>query len=921
MRFATLTLVIAFMAASMAFVTGLRADTLETGKLTQDERTFVINELVGGRHVDLIRLWCEARLKGSPPTMDRAFLEYRVNQCLAFEGKQEEFTEGLKRLAGKYPGYSESGDVQATLAKSALVEVLKMVSAAKRETDPQARQDGLSAAATQFAGLMSKIDQSVESTRKAAEDEDDDSDIAQSRDMWEHQRLFSYQLYARFLPEESSARKETYKALAENAQDFYDDRFVNFKYLSEATLWLAEAKFALGDSREAAYLFEQLIETSPSVPPPYPDVVTLFIRSIRLQGLHRYLELWNDAGKPERAVKILEQIRKNPDPDIPLEVDPEPEQTAPIRRLVLIEEAIARYAGSDEPYRGEAIFRTLIDRFTDADFRLAQPSEAEEGLLEVHAALARLVKVGIPFLSPEFFYRAGLGFKTEGDYSAAIEVFKRAIHAGTGIPSQVEWTGLSSWEIAECNYFLDRLVPAAIGYWALLEDYGQEAPPAKAAEAAQNAAAYSRRFAEEYDGAWVEIEKVATALFEEYGTGVSAELAKLQAASDAELKGDYEKARELYQSIQETVKDGGDTKPVPFYLPAQSGAAKCLIAQGTSEGDSKLVEQGIAELRALLRDAADSPDGLSVVIFTLGEALWQDGNAKAAAEVIEVIQPIVDVDSETVERIGALTRLIDAYLVLNQLEEAEPVFSLLSSKFPEASQVPRSAVELLGAYSARETTEGDRRAAELASLFLGHSAVSAEDQGVRVLLYLALILLRGDKAEEAEKWLDTSKKLAAESNDPELILSIEYAEAQSLLEQQKLRKAIEAYNALIEKYPDIKQGIAIESADVFMDLGRAYLAQYKTAPGAATAEKAADAFLNGIGILDGRLRTLGGEAPPKLMLNLYWSGWYNLFEVQKIQGQCTAVINQMKTWELMKKQVPEAWRPKFEALRRECEGR
>lgn len=908
----------AVLVASLSLTAALSAQqVLERGKLTQDERNFVLNELLGGRHADLIRLWCRERLTTNPPVNDKAFLEYRLNQCLLLEGKQDEYTAGLEALAQRYPGYSESGNVQATLIRADLVKVLRQLSDARTQEADQ-RPPLIEAALRDFEALSTKIDAAIESARQTVEQQkaDDGSAVADTRDMWEHLRLDALQLVARFLPEGSKERKDIYQRLKKHAQHFYDNRWVNFIYQCDATLWLAQATFALGDREGAAYLFEELTLAQPNVPPPYGPEVTNFIRKVRLGAIAAYARMWNDVGRPGKTLDLFEQIRSNPDPDIPFEVDPEPESVAPTRRTVQIEEAVALTAGGDDASKGERILRGLIARYTAPDFKLARPQEAEEGLLEVHLALARIVDIGVGTLGTELLYRAGLGYKSEGRYFEALSAFKRALAASVGVPSATEWGGLAYWEIAETNALMDRNMPAAVAYWGLLEDFGEKAP--NAAKAATNALGYSIQYAEDYNGAWTEVEKTAQELFERFGTGVNAEQAVLQSALTAEEKGNFEQARRDYLKIHKQVKDGGEMVDVPFYYLARASAARCLVSIAAAENEPKKREEGIAELRSLLDESRSDPDGHAAVLFALGNALWQNGEGDAAA-ASEVLSGAKTLESDSEERRGALTLLVITLVHQNRLEDAYSAFDTYRSKFPEDANVIRCALELVEAYSNQETDEGFRRAAQVADFTMKHPKVKPEEQPVRFLLDMAIVMMRGGLSKQASDLLKVAQRLAADTDDEETKLALDYTRAETELDQGNFAKAVELLEGMVKTYPGIQSGASQDAPNVQLDLGRAYLGVYSKSPNADLLEKAHAAFEQAIGILDGRFRVT--DNPSTSDLNTYWSGWYNLFQVKKTQNQCTEVVNEMKTWELMKRQIPEAWRTRFDELRRECEGR
>mgnify|MGYP007023200344 FL=1 len=79
------------------------------------------------------------------------------------------------------------------------------------------------------------------------------------------------------------------------------------------------------------------------------------------------------------------------------------------------------------------------------------------------------------------------------------------------------------------------------------------------------------------DGPWNELLVVAEKLFADNSQGLGSEQLKLQQAVEAELEGDYRKARELFRRISRTYNDGEEDKQVPFFFRARGGAARCLF--------------------------------------------------------------------------------------------------------------------------------------------------------------------------------------------------------------------------------------------------------------------------------------------------------------------------------------------------------
>ncbi|OUU25582.1 MAG: hypothetical protein CBC13_01905 [Planctomycetia bacterium TMED53] len=917
--------------------TAASGQSLGRGPLTMEETRFV-GELLGTYgSPDLARVWIESRIK-SADSGGRATLEFALADALRIEGDVDGYEAEIQRLAKKYPNHPRAKGAQLESVLAALLRLSDANTEMVFATSPAQRQQSMDlrdriwneeiekVLSENIRRLNDQVSKTEDKVIKASEAERDElagqlGEETRIRDLWEFNRLNAYKIYAAMLPDGSEASQEKYVALANFADEFVNSRYENFGRRYEAQLIYGQALSAAGQAEEAAMALELLVDIEPSADPPYSDDVIFFIRQMRIEALTGSLRAYNRAGQPQDGLDLLDFLYEDEQPDFPYRSKPESPELATLVALLDVEEGVTRLASGDRP-RGFELIRGVIEQFDNSEAYSTDPAQAREIVTGVNRGLSRLQELGAGNLPAEFYARAALGFRDRGLPETSIETAKLALYAEDSSKQANDWRAEALYEIGESSDALGRSIEAALAYQELAENYPESR---MVAMAAQNFFAISGDMAAPGEsGPWNDLLVVAEKLFADNSAGLGSEQLKLQQAVEAELEGDYRKARDLFRRISKTYTEGEEEKLVPFFFRARAGAARCLFRSSSEVDQARKDASGeILPLLAQAREAR-SVGGESVLRYELAKLHWGD-RGKDAAEAIKVLNPVLTVISgNNVYREGALLFLLEILSSEGKTVESETILAELRKVWPDSQTLVAGTYYLIEAYAASSSEENRRRAGELVLDWIRLPGSGFEESGPGVRLGLASILIDGGFSAEAAEMLSKAQEEALSTGDQSLVIGVSFFLAKAANAAGKNREALDSLNDIIENYEDLTYGGSYNEAPfVLIQRASAELGLYQADRSAKRLTSMSEDLQAAIAILDQRRKSLlfsGGTNP--VFERDYWSAWLQYMEVLKAQDRCEDVVQLIRSRRLMagdgKDFAPADLQARFDRLEKDC---
>ena len=913
------------------------AQSLGRGPLTMEETVFV-SELLGTYgSPDLARVWIQSRIK-TADSAGRASLEFALADAMRIDGDVDGYEAEIQRLAKKYPNHPRSKGAQLESVLAALLRLSDANTEMVFATSPSQRQQAMDlrdriwneeidkVLNENIRRLNDEVSRSEDKVMRASDSDRDElagklAEETRIRDLWEFNRLNSYKVYAAMLPDGSEAAQAKYMALATFADEFVNSRYENFGRRYEAQLIYGQALSAAGQAEEAAGALELLVDIEPSADPPYSDDVIYFIRQMRVEALTGSLRAYNRSGMPQDGLDLLDFLYEDEQPDFPYRKTPEDPELATLVALLDVEEGVTRLASGDRP-GGFELINAVISRFDNPEAYSTDPGQAREVVTGLNRGLSRLQELGAGNLPAEYYARAALGFRDRGLPEKSIETAKLALYASDDSKGAATWRAEALYEIGESSDALGRSIEAALAYQELAENY----PDSRmVAMAAQNFFAIAGDFAGTAgDGPWNELLVVAEKLFADNSQGLGSEQLKLQQAVEAELEGDYRKARELFRRISRTYNDGEEDKQVPFFFRARAGAARCLFRSSSDTEQAQKDASG--EILPLLSQAreARSAGGESVLRYELAKIYWGD-RGKDSAEALKYLQPVLnEIGGNNVYREGALLFMLEVLAADGKTAESEKVLAELRKVWPDSQTLVAGTYYLIEAYAASSTPENQRRAGELVLDWIRLPGSGFEESGPGVRLGLASILIDGGFSAEAAEMLSKAQEEALESGEESLVIGVSYFLAKAANAAGRNKEALDSLNAIIENYEDnTYSGSYNEAPFVLIQRASAEMGLYQSDRSASRLKSMSEDLQAAIAILDQRRKSLlfsGGTNP--VFERDYWSAWLQYMEVLKAQGRCEDVIQLIRSRKLMagdgKDFAPEGLQARFDRLEEEC---
>lgn len=946
--------VLAFLAGWLT-LTGSRelsAQPLEEGRLTRSEVRFIERTLRVWGFADTARSYLQARLQRCSNDA-RPDLEFYLVDCLAVEGKSDEYTAEIQRLQKKYPTHPRSKAAGLQVIQASFLKVLLKHDEAlaaepsdrrrfQEERDAIYEEEVVTPLARTIEALNGEVDQVQkqyhEASREARKNKGDTTlqrtadELEQTlqgkkqlRDEAEHYRVVAARMLADRLPEGSEAQREAWQAVATHAEAFVRERFDDFARQCECQLMLAIANAQLGRVEEAADAFELLVEISPPARPPYTDPVVLFFRRMRLEAAAGTARAYNRAGQPEKAVELFDRLLTSQDPHFPFQGAENHPELASFKLAMDIEEAIARTVGQDGA-AGVQLFLDLVERTRER----SQADSSLVGLrLDLARGLSRLLDLGAGGLPPSLYRLAGTGYLARGQSREAIVAWKRGLaFASRSREPQDQVLAASLLNDIGLSYqLLGEIEEAAMAFTLVCEAYGQINLPRELAAAmkqhlalaSQNGFALLSELTERYTAApWQELLALSQQVFGRVADGSAAETMKLQQAGEFEDRAQYAQARERYASVGREV----DGQPVFSYYQGKTGAARAAFLAHKVAGDPLA---GIAEaepmLSALETEARQAPvtfrDAAQVLVALTRASLYWDDAVRNAERALAALQPLAgEVRGGGDARELALNLWINILVTEQRPGDALPLFDDLRRDFPESDFLLQLATNLIQANLIQGDEAHLAKAGELASFFVDHPKAGLDELSPENLLYYANALVEGNRTSKALPLLDRARTRIGDDADASLDIAISLLFAKVALDSDPAG-AQAALMKLIERHPeDIQQGLAPDAPNVLRVLAEARLKVHAARPAAALLESANQDLMNACGVLDQRRRSAVSPAEKTRAQREYYEAWLELLLVWKAQGQDEKVVRQVNNL-LHSPAVPADLAARYEQLRKD----
>lgn len=930
------------LAAVLLAPVSAHAQSLGRGALSSEETVFV-GELLGTyASPDLARVWIESRIK-TADSGGRATLEFALADALRIEGDVDGYEAEIQSLAKKYPNHPRSKGAQLESVLASLLRLSDANTEMVFATSPSQRQQAmdqrdriwndeienvLSENIRRLNDEVSRTEEKIQKLGQASAGDSERNELAgklaeetRIRDLWEFNRLNAYKVYAGMLPDGGDSAKAMFMALANFADEFVNSRYENFGRRYEAQLIYGQALSSSGQAAEAAGALELLVDIEPSADPPYNDDVVYFIRKMRVEALTGSLRAYNRSGQPQDGLDLLDFLYEDEQADFPYRKTPEDPELSTLVALLDVEEGVTRLASGDRAL-GFELIKGVIARFDTPDAYSTDPAQAREVVTGINRGLSRLQELGAGDLPAEFYARAALGFRDRGLPAKSIETAKLALYANDDSPDSANWRAEALYEIGESSDALGRSTEAALAYQELAENY----PDSRmVAMAAQNFFAIAGDFAGSgQPSPWDKLLVTAEKLFADNSKGLGSEQLKLQQAVEAELEGDYRKARDLFRRVSKTYNDGDEEQAVPFFFRARAGAARCLFRASTEVEQAR--KDALGEVLPLLTQSreARSVGGESVLRYELAKIYWGD-RGKDSDEALKYLQPVLkDLGGNNVYREGALLFLLEILSANGKTLESEQVLAELRKVWPESSTLVAGTYYLIEAYAASSKKEDQRRAGELVLDWIQLPGSGFDESGPGVRLGLASILIDGGFSAEAAGMLSKAQEEAMESGEESLVIGVSYFLAKAANAAGKNQEALDSLNAIIENYGESTFGGSYNEAPfVLIQKATAELGLYQSDRSAKRLTSMSDDLQSAIAILDQRRKSLlfsGGTNP--VFERDYWSAWLQYMEVLKAQGRCEDVVQLIRSRRLMagdgKAFAPGDLQSRFDQLESDC---
>ena len=924
---------------SLLATSAVGAQSLGRGDLTSEEQSLLRELLISYNSPDLARIWIDSRKKTASSSA-RASLEYYLADATRVEGDIDGYEESIRVLAKKYPNHMRSKGAKLEAVLAAMLRLSDANTEAVFATSPSDRQRFIEKRDRLWEDEVRRILKDniriqnsdvdlIQAKVIAEKDSESKRTLAQTlvekvqiRDLWEFQELSAIQVYCGLLADESAAKSALFDELALLSKQFVDLRYDNFARRYRAQLIYGKALAASGHPQEAAAELELLVDIEPSGDPPYDPEVIRFIRSMRVESLAGSLAAYNRASMATEALDLLEYLYEEVDPNFPYRSTPEDPEIAPLVAVLDVEEAISRIAGGDRS-TGLSLMAQLIQSYDTVDNWKADPSSTRETLDRLARGISRLLEMNVGNLTPELYVRAAAGFRDRGQPLKAAESAKRALGCRNDDKISRQWKAKALYEIGESCDALGRVEEAAIAYQVLVEQYPESDIVAMAS---QNFFAIVGDLGSDRGGAWAELIPVAEKLFADNSQGLGSEQLKLQQASEAEDRGEYSNARDLFRRIASKYDDGAGEMTVPFFYRARAAGARCLFRLSTD------LEQGTrdaaGEIRALLADARSDRDvsGESSLRFELGRIYWSD-RGKNPSSAIEALKPVLEeLSGSSVYREGAILLLHEILCAEGQLVEAEKSLTEIRKNWSTEHSLVAGTYYLIEACKVSTTVANSRRAGELVLEWIQLPGSQFDQAAPAVKLGLASILIDAKFSNEAATMLAEAQNDAKGAGDPVLDIGVAYFLAKAANAAGKHRDALASLDDLIDKYADDTYNGAYPDAPfVLVQRASANRGLYEADRDDSRLEMMSDDLRSALAILDQRRQSLlfGGGIPP-LFERDYWSTWLQYLEVMKARKQCEQVIGligsrRLKAGGETSAFAPESLQPRFDQLEKDCQ--
>ena len=868
------------------------------GALTAEEKRFLEHVISELRSTELARRWIAGRRKSATPEA-RAELEVYLADCLAREGKLEEYKARLRELQRSNP--TPDPGISLKIINAEMAEVLRDSREARRELDATRCEELLAARDRRFETRvlmpLAESIEGVESRWQALKEQAEaaakqvpagqkperdgilDARVAEQLGFLKQLSYRRIELCLMLADEVTGERAEAvarYFALVEKfADEFLSEYRVHELIECDCLSMLARALAARGAVDAAGERFQDILDYLD--PEAFEDLETVDdAREIRMKAALGLARMWNRTGEARRAHELFERLRAEKGRGRTFRA-PETFRLLTVRTWLEAEEAVS-HTHVDGVQKGAATFRGLLARVESG---LPDAELARDLSHAVARTLARLRDAHVTGLDAEFLQRAGAGYFEERRYDAAIAAWRESV-AARGAGSD-PWRERALHSIANTALLLSRREVAADAFLEYLEAFPEGE---HRSSAARNALALCGELAAD-DASWKDKLAVAERHFREVGSGYVAFVFEMQRAArlEADAQGLEEddkqvdaadrrrRAREIYLGIPREAEGVEATKAAGLFFRARARAARCLGHDGK--------KAAMDELEKALVDAesAGAARGVAALRLELARLQWQGGSGDAA-QARATLEPLRKNGSgDSSERELGLALSLRIAMDTGDLDAAETVFTVLHGSFPEARSTLVAIASLLEAHQERATADDKRRAGELARLYLDHPDTDPSSMDPATLLWIAAPLAEGDRPADAHHTLTVAARRLDASAPPELVQAVRVQMAVIANDLGKPDDAIAALDALMRQFKkETESGQYADAPRVYRQYARALRARKSRSNPRAPLEDALKHLEKARAILETRRLGFRLQFPPAFDRE-FWTTYLEYLEV------------------------------------------
>jgi tetratricopeptide (TPR) repeat protein len=770
---------------------------------------------------------------------DRAEIaSLRIDVLLA-QGKEAEAKAALERFKGQFPKHRRVASGSLEVINRAMAVVLAKFDQAGLTSDDAKVAQLRSEAQRLFKetvqepldAMIADLNDKLQAIKKAeleapregprpAENPERDR-IEQALFQSELSRLKAYIVYARRLEPDSKERQSILEKGLEYADRYVSERYEYPVMQYDGQLQRGILAYELGNYELALEHLSLLYDISPPWPGPYEDVVANAFKNLRLQSILFGARAAVQAGRGRDGVSVIKMYFLEGKPGDPLSLT-NAEADRNLRQfavLVTLEYGVAQ-AAMGRVADGLETIQSVIAKYSSAP----EGSPERAYVNDARQKLGDLANLPGVTLRGADLYEAAIGLKSQKRWNEALGLFRKALSRldASRTEDRIVIARCLN-EIGEISFVVGRFMESTLAYHEVYR-YFQDAPEEVVKKVARNFVAAVTKTEEtrpelEQSPPFQTIKAEATK-FSEAGDKSIAEQLKMTQAGRLEDEKRFEEAREIYQSVLDTVD--GDKNP--YYWRAQASAARCLFQMYLAAEDAAkeaLATELDAEVAKLgetvipgAQEAADEA-GAASGSLVLGQILFTLGRYDEASEALEIFHGALA--EEKNYRCLGLGYKVLADSRLDRCEEGRKSFLTIYKLCKDDLVVGIAALTLSDCYNG---IDDKKSAALFLEAYLKHPASADDKKDPSKLIQFARLALEGERFKLADVLIQRVPQLGG-VDDADLARQLTLLEGTRAQQQKNWKKVVELYQGYVERY-DAK-GDYYEDPYVLYDLARAHI--------------------------------------------------------------------------------------------------